>query len=163
MNPDKLRLRNVERFLSKIRKDEDSGCWVWIGGIGVRGYGRFKMGGVTRFAHRVSYEMHKGQIDDGLFVLHSCDNRACVNPEHLSIGTQKDNQQDMKAKGRHCHGASSPNAKLTEENVLEMYRLHRSGIGTIRLSRQFGISKNLAWRIVNGLQWEHLYRSRHEG
>lgn len=75
-----------------------SGCWLWIGGVSYPpGYGRMTRG---QYAHRVSYEIHRGKIPVGMHVLHRCDNRLCVNPDHLFLGTQSDNMRDMMAKGR---------------------------------------------------------------
>ena len=161
MDSAKKAKRDAVRFSQKHKLNAKTGCWEWTAGVGVQGYGRFKLGGKTRFAHRVSYALHVAHIPEAALVLHKCDNRVCVNPDHLFIGTQKDNQQDMKRKGRHTYGERSPNAKLTDKDVLRMYDLYDSGVGTIRLAKMFGITKNLAWRIVRGLQWQHLYSARY--
>ena len=148
-----------EKFLSRC-KVAKNGCWVFQGMKCGNGYGQVKRDGKFIFAHRYSYMLHKGDIG-GLFVLHKCDNRACVNPDHLWLGTQKDNQQDMKRKKRHAFGERSPNAKLTNKDVKRMYALYEKGVGTIRLAAMFGVTKNLTWRIVRGLQWTHLYEARY--
>ena len=80
--------------------DKSSGCWVWLLSTIPQGYGHFKVAGKTRRAHRVVWEEFKGPIPERLKVLHTCDNPSCVNPEHLFLGTQADNMQDMKQKGR---------------------------------------------------------------
>lgn len=89
-----------ERLLSKIEKKEN-GCWEWTGALRV-GYGVIKFEKKSLSTHRASYEIFIGPIEDGLFVCHKCDNRKCINPEHLWLGTQKDNMQDCLSKGRYA-------------------------------------------------------------
>lgn len=88
----------MERFYSKIEKTDT--CWLWKAGQRGNGYGAIKVNGKTVLAHRFSYELHKGEIPNGLYVCHSCDVRSCVNPDHLWLGTQKDNMMDARVKGR---------------------------------------------------------------
>lgn len=89
----------LQRLLQKI-VIQDNDCWIYQGGKNNIGYGMIRDGKKMRTTHRVSYEQHKGPIPHGLCVMHSCDNPICVNPDHLSLGTMKDNMHDMINKGR---------------------------------------------------------------
>lgn len=95
------RVRSIgDRFWSMVDKGDD--CWVWTGSVNKKGYGQIatKRGCRPLQAHRLSFEMHFGQVPDGLMVLHRCDNPPCVRPEHLFTGTAKENTEDMIRKGR---------------------------------------------------------------
>lgn len=90
----------LPRFESKFIPVTESGCWLWLRGINAKGYGQFGRKHGSDQAHRVAWELYRGQIPDGMNVCHSCDVRCCVNPDHLFLGTQKDNMQDCMKKGR---------------------------------------------------------------
>lgn len=94
-----------ERF-NQFFSRTDTGCWEWTGGLFKHfPYGKFNAGNQrTVYAHRFSYELHKGEIPEGMQVLHECDNPRCVRPDHLFLGTQLDNMRDMIAKGRNDNG-----------------------------------------------------------
>jgi hypothetical protein len=94
-----------DRFFSKVQKTET--CWIWTAYKNKKGYGQINSDGYNmKKAHRVSYEMHNGNIPDGLIVCHSCDNPSCVNPQHLWLGTDLQNAQDRDTKGRCRSGIS---------------------------------------------------------
>ena len=136
-------------FLSKINKTAT--CWLWTG-FAKDGYGQWK----SRSAHRYSYSIYKGSIPAGLVVMHSCDNRLCVNPDHLSLGTIADNVADAVAKGRMAKGERKPAAKLTERSVIELRRLYGLGNSARALGRQFGVSKTTVMDIINRKFWTHV-------
>lgn len=102
-----VRSKLSDRFWAKVDRNPD-GCWLWTGSKSSHGYGQlFSMVGGHRavlHTHRISWELHNGPIPDGLWVLHRCDVRPCVRPDHLFLGTRQDNTDDMMAKGRHRYG-----------------------------------------------------------
>jgi len=107
----------ADRFNGKWEPITESGCWVWKDHLMHKGYGVISINGKPKRAHRVSYELHKGEITNNLHVLHKCDVRCCVNPDHLFLGTNADNMRDRDAKGRAAKGVSHGLAKLSTEDV----------------------------------------------
>lgn len=149
-----------QRFWAKVDK-QDGGCWPWTA-CTVQGYGRIKIGGrrgEQLDAHRLSYEMARGPIPSALVVMHSCDNRLCVNPAHLSLGTVGDNNRDRDQKGR-CstkQGQENLAAKLTEDQVREIRRLAAGRLRTQKeIAAAHGVSVRTIESIVAGKTWKHL-------
>lgn len=147
--------RTLNRFLSKIIINQETGCWIWTastrGGYGYFWYDK------SESAHRVSYEHFIGPIPDGLDVLHTCDNKLCVNPEHLFVGTHQDNMFDMSEKGRSTIGERYPNSKLTEESVRSIrQRYDTQYISYSELSKMYNISKAQIGCIIRGENWSHI-------
>ena len=104
----KARSDDAERIKRSSAINESTGCWEWSLSRQRNGYGQIKYGGKMRRAHRVSFEAFNGPIPYGMEVMHKCDNRGCVNPDHLSIGTHRENMLDIDAKGRRLKGKSHP-------------------------------------------------------
>ena len=102
----------LQRFEEKIDKSGD--CWIWTAVLSNRRYGKFKLKGKMMSAHRASWIFANGKIPDGMCVLHHCDNPPCVNPDHLWLGTNKDNSGDMIKKGRARFGGYTPHARLSK-------------------------------------------------
>lgn len=135
-----------------------SDCWLFTAGTDSAGYGRIWSAGGSTGAHMLSYKYHKGNIPTGLFVLHTCDNPPCCNPEHLFLGTKKDNAADMFAKGRaHVRkGINVNTCKLTEEEVIEIRSLYDQGYSQRTLGEIFGVSHPAIGRIVRRQNWRHI-------
>jgi len=147
----------ADRFWKFVKKAP--GCWLWAGCRDSRGYGRIGRGrGVSPYySHRVSWEIRYGPIPRGMYILHHCDNPRCVRPSHLFIGTQADNMADAAKKGRLAVGEKNGNAKLSEQEVLELRRLHATGIYTQAvLAERFRVSQQHVSSVASGRRWAHV-------
>lgn len=138
-------------------------CIEWTGCKMPNGYGKLGRNGKTLLAHRVAYCQARNisiEAIDGLMVRHKCDNRACINPEHLEIGTHADNMADMVSRGRQrsvpLQGSKHGMAKLTEDDVREARRLHASGKSAASIARQFGLAASAMHRTLRGNAWRHV-------
>lgn len=100
-----------QAFDDRYIPEPNTGCWIWTAPLSTLGYGWFRCNGKRTQAHRFSLEIFKGPIPEGLFALHTCDNRWCVNPDHLYVGTALDNARDMVARGRHSNGRRKADAE----------------------------------------------------
>lgn len=134
------------------------GCWYWTGPLSDKGYGRVSYHGKSRLAHRISWILKNGEIQNGLFVCHRCDTPACVNPNHLFLGTQKDNMQDASIKKRFIGkiGESHPKAKLSDMAVRIIRECIINGFSVVEIGRYFGVKKFTIYRIKSGRSWKHL-------
>jgi len=121
-----------------------------------RGYVYAWYTGKHRLAHRVSWELHNGPIPDGMLVCHHCDNRACVRPGHLFLGTAADNSADMIRKGRARRGETHHTAKLSEADVIAIRRMRASGETQQAVADRFGIALTTVRKIHLRLTWSHL-------
>lgn len=144
------------RFLDRVRKTET--CWVWIGTVSrAHGYGivRLVPQGRQWLAHRLAWRLFKGKTLPKV-VCHTCDVRVCVNPDHLFGGTHQANIADKVVKGRQAKGSAFPQARLTEEQVVDMRQRYHDGALLEDLVRDYPVDRSNASKIVRGLRWKHV-------
>ena len=149
----------VERFEQKFIPEPMSGCWLWTSGLFSNGYGQFSLNGSPVGAHRFSFETYVGPIGEGLYVCHKCDNRLCVNPEHLFLGTAQDNKLDCMAKGRvvQVRGEDQGSAKLTTEKVLAIRSLPTLPLALAKeYAAKWGVCWRTLYRVRQGVRWGHV-------
>lgn len=145
------------RFWSKVALPINSMmgqnlCWEWQGAK-INGYGKFWLDGKNVSAHRVSYQLTKGPIPDGMKILHLCDNPGCCNPRHLIPGTTQDNSDDMISRGRSAKGEEVGASFLTETQVKE---IKSSPLGPTDLARKYHVTKSTISKIKLGRTWGHV-------
>jgi len=154
--PDEVRF---QRYVDKKGPDD---CWLWTANKLKAGYGQFQIGGKggpTKLAHRLAFEYANGRPpNEGMVIMHSCDNPGCVNPSHLSEGTYRENTEDMVRKGRNCfhvaYGEDSAVAKLMDEDVREIRAAE--GVTNASLGRKFGVSPSTIKAVRNRTTWKHV-------
>lgn len=164
------------RFWSRVQMGD--GCWEWQGSRTQFGYGKLKVQGVERTTHRFSWELANGPIPEGAYVLHRCDNPPCVRPDHLFLGTARDNIVDAYSKGRAvppggrryrgsdhwtnvqpagvARGERVGGAKLTADQVRDIRRLYTEGATLHALADQFGVRFTNVHMIVTRKTWKHI-------
>lgn len=151
----------VARLYGNVKNNERSGCWEWQGSTR-GGYGRIIVGsrkdGTRRSesAHRLSYILNNGAIPEGMEVCHKCDNRCCINPDHLFLGTRQDNIDDREYKGRNKPPVGERNgmAKLTKSDVLEIIEKRAQGVSFQKLANEYGVCKKTVQDAANGKHWQ---------
>ena len=148
----------IEAFWEKV--DQSGDCWLWTACRNWVGYGLFRFGTPRRMghAHRFSWELANGPIPAGLHVLHRCDVPACVNPEHLFVGTVAENMADMRSKGRGARGEKSNTAKLKEAQAREIWTL-KGKDRAVELAQRFEVSTAAIYAIWRGDAWAHIHQS----
>lgn len=151
--------QNLERIRKYYEKHviKQEGCWDWSGIIQWTGYATLNIRPPIK-AHRASWILHNGEIPKGLLVCHTCDNRKCTNPDHLWLGTHKENIQDKIKKGRSNtpKGIQLKVAKITEEQVIEIRLKLKNGLTCSEIGRQYRISRKIISRIKNNDTWKHI-------
>lgn len=142
----KTKSQRMEEFKSRYLVNSKSGCHEWIGKVAIRGYPVFSIAGKQQLGHRLIWEHENGPIPDGMCICHKCDNRRCVNMDHLFLGTRGDNNRDMYAKKRNVKAM----AKLTPEQVREIFYAS----GTLQaLGKIYNISITQIWAIKRRREW----------
>ncbi len=152
----------ARRFWSKVEKTDS--CWLWQGALGGPPgwrYGALRAEGSATVlgAHRVSYALDRGYMPPRYMdVCHRCDNPACVNPEHLFLGTRADNLRDMVSKGRAVHprGAAASRARLDEEKVRTIRADHEAGATMRALAARFGVAEPTVQQVIARRTWAHV-------
>lgn len=140
------------RFWEKVSIGEN--CWEWAAALKENGYGKFGVGYKNGYAHRFAWQFANGEIPEGMMVLHKCDNRKCVRPAHLFLGTALDNMRDMGSKGRgvkppHVYGERHGCTKISTSRVLEIRELSKSMTG-VAIAKMFGIPQPTVSDIIRG-------------
>ncbi|WP_170292781.1 HNH endonuclease [Metabacillus idriensis] len=150
--------RPLSKFASSYKpfqyKTNENSCWLCVSHkVDVTGYVRIRRNKKDVSLHRYIYEQLVGSIPDGMIIMHSCDNRTCFNPDHLSIGTHKENQRDKALRGRSAKGSKNGRAKLTEDQVREI----RKDFRTLKdIAKDYGVSNAMIGEIKNLKNWKHI-------
>lgn len=166
----KLTPRDIARFWSKVDRRGPDECWEWREGTYQFGYGHFWVDSESQGAHRIAWILFNGEVPEGLFVLHGCDNPPCCNPFHLRVGDYQDNANDMVARGRSLSGDRHPihkynwtrrgsevtNSKLKESDIIEIRRMRAGGALLKEIAAKFNVSVSSIHLIVKGRNWKHV-------
>lgn len=160
LNRNKINYLTAEQTFYKntLIPSDKSQCWLYQKSIDHKGYAHLKTRDIVIKAHRFSYKHHIGEIPNGLFVCHKCDVRNCVNPNHLFLGTNQDNMNDMCQKGRKVmpKGIDVYCAKLDENQVKEIKLKIKEGMKLVKIASIYNVSPGVISHIKNGLSWKHI-------
>lgn len=149
--------KDLARFWNYVDKTND--CWNWTAAVNTYGYGCFWWNKKQHQSHRVSWFIAYGTHPADC-LLHICDNPKCVNPSHLKEGSQVDNMADKKHKRRQAFGEKMAASKLTESDVLDIYKKHAEGQSLASLGREYGVSDTAISHVVKGKNWSHLHKGK---
>lgn len=141
-------------FWDRMKKVGD--CLEWSGSRDKDGYGTLRRGKIDHKAHRVAYELKNGQIPKGMCVCHTCDNPPCCNPDHLFLGTIKENNRDRTSKGRTAMGEKNGLSKLKDEDIIKIRKMHTMGISQQKIADIFGVFQTSISRICRCVSWKHI-------
>lgn len=142
-----------ERVRGRAIRNRHTGCWEWQGSKYWDGYGRWQINKVHYLAHRVAYASWHGPVQSTTVIRHTCDNPACINPEHLIAGTQEENVRDRQDRGRQARGERNGRAKVTADQVRAM---RESGKGPRELAREYDLSSKTVSDLLRGVNWSSL-------
>lgn len=149
-----------EKFWKKVKRQNADDCWEWQSALDKDGYGNFFFRKQKVRAHRYSYALHHHAIVAKQYVLHKCDNRKCVNPNHLFLGNAKSNYDDAKEKARNTRGSLSGLAKLDEDKVAYVLTSHSQHFKSQQqLADELGVTRQAIGYILRGATWKHVSRS----
>lgn len=147
-------ISHLERFEECFERSE--GCWEWQRSTFGGGYGRFMVDRCLMPASKAAYLFYKGDVPDGMYVCHKCDNPKCVNPDHLFLGTPAENSKDMVEKDRQAKGENNGNSRLTETQVIQIRQLRRDGLSSRKIGTMFDVSTTTVLNIEHEKQWRHV-------
>lgn len=146
----------AEKFEEKIFYGSPDGCHYWIGAVSSQGYGLMVIERKLILAHRLSYTIFKGEIPEGLLIRHSCDNTLCVNPDHLLIGTHKENTYDMVVRGRHTMAERNSRAKLNRRDVNQIRFMASVGVPQKDIAKLVGTLPTNISRVINNIRYKSI-------
>lgn len=139
----------MKKFWNNVQRSD--GCWTWSGARHERGYGRFRVGSVVHRAHRFAWLITRGDIPQGMHVLHRCDNPSCVRPDHLFLGSHADNMRDKARKGR-----NTASRKLTASDARAIKAALANGTDMVTIARAYNVTPPCIGAIKHGVTWKHI-------
>lgn len=156
--PDNIKLDN---FWNKVAPEPNTGCLLWTASLNHSGYGECRINEKTYLSHRVSYFLKNGPFENHLCVLHKCDTPGCVNPDHLFLGTRKENCEDKIKKGRMRFGVSRGESqglsKLKAHQVIEIREKYKTNAYSHRsLAKEYEVSDHAIYNVLNRKTWTHI-------
>jgi hypothetical protein len=140
-------------LLNRIEKKEE--CWLWTKQLNMWGYGKCQWKKSNMIAHRASFLCFKGDIPENFLILHSCRNRKCINPDHLRLGSHKENMQD-RSKDLSLHGEKNGSAILTNDQAKEIKELLNKNESPVAIANKYNVRKHVIYFIKNGITWKHI-------